>query len=315
MSMTVPLRLIVMGTSPFAVPALRQLHASGYRIVAVYTQPPRPAGRGMKLQLSPVHAAAEQLGLPVLTPASLKTEEAQAEFRSHGADLAIVAAYGLLLPPPVLEAPRLGCINLHGSNLPRWRGAAPIQRAIMAGDTRTGVDIFQMEKGLDTGPIHASRTVEIGPHETAGALHDRLALLAAEMLPATVTAIAQGRSQPRPQPAEGVMYAHKILKEEGQIDFKRPAAELDRQIRALTPWPGCFAYLGDERFTILKAAPVAASGVAGTVIELPLTVACGTGALSIECLQPAGKRPMSAEEFARGRRLAAGAMLRCPVTA
>lgn len=313
--MSEKLRLIVMGTSPFAVPALRVLAAQGYRVAAVYTQPPRPAGRGMKERRSAVHEAADELGLPVLTPSTLKTLDAQAAFAAHGADLAVVAAYGLLLPLAVLTAPGLGCINLHGSNLPRWRGAAPIQRAIMAGDATTGVDIFQMEVGLDTGPVHASRTVTIGTHETAGQLHDRLAILAADMLPETLAAIAAGRSDPRPQDEAGATYAHKIQKAEGQLDFKKSALELDRQIRGLTPWPGTFAFLEGERLVVGRAEPVQADGEAGTVIETPFTVACGQGALRILEVQPAGRRMMAADEFARGRRLALGARLTCSATA
>ncbi|SNB64361.1 methionyl-tRNA formyltransferase [Arboricoccus pini] len=311
MSIRPPLRLILMGTSPFAVPALRRLHAGPHRIEAVYTQPPRPAGRGMKERPSPVHEAALELGLPVLTPASFKTEAALAEFTALAADLAIVAAYGLILPRPVLSAPRLGCINLHGSNLPRWRGAAPIQRAIMAGDATTGVDIFQMEAGLDTGPVLASRTVTIGPHETAGFLHDRLAAIAADMLPSLLEGLANGTAQAIPQPSQGATYASKIQKDEGAIDFGQSAIEIDRRIRGLTPWPGCFAYLGKERLGILAAEPVAGSGEPGTVIELPLTVACGEGALRITSVQPAGKRPMPAEAFARGRRLGVSDRLAC----
>lgn len=315
MSERPPLRLVLMGTSPFAVPALERLHAGPDRIEAVYTQPPRPAGRGMKERLSPVHAAALELGLPVLTPASLKDEATRTAFAALAPDLAVVAAYGLILPPAILATPRLGCINLHGSNLPRWRGAAPIQRAIMAGDATTGVDIFQMEAGLDTGPVLASRTVAIGRHETAGLLHDRLAALAADMLPPLLTDMAAGTAEARPQPAEGATYASKIQKDEGALDFSRPAAELDRHIRGLTPWPGCFAYLGGTRLGILTAEPVAGHGEPGAVIGLPLTVACGEGALRIASVQPAGKRPMPAEDFARGRRLEVGDRLACRATA
>lgn len=300
-----PLRLVVMGTSPFAVPALERLAAAGHDIAAVFTQPPRPAGRGMAERRTVMHEAALRLGLEVRTPSSLKDEAVQAAFRDLGTDLAVVGAYGLILPRPILAVPRLGCINLHASLLPRWRGAAPIQRAILAGDEATGITIFQMEPGLDKGPAYAMQSLTIDARETAGELHDRLSILAAEMIPGVVEAIAAGLA-PLPQPADGVTYAAKLEKEEGRIDWRRDALELDRQVRALTPWPGSFAMLGQERLAIVRAEPVAGAGEPGTVLEAPLTVACGTGALRIVEAQRAGRRPMAAQELARGLRLAPG---------
>ena len=305
-----PLRLVVMGTSPFAVPSLERLAAGPHALVAVYTQPPRPAGRGMQERRTAVHEAALRLGLPVRAPASLRPPEVQAEFAALGADLAVVAAYGLLLPEAVLTAPRLGCVNLHGSVLPRWRGAAPIQRAIMAGDTTTGVSIFAMEAGLDTGPVYARQPYPIGPRATAGEIHDALALLAARMLPEAIAGIAAGTLQAVPQPEAGVTYAAKIDKEEGRLDFTRPAVELDRRIRALTPWPGCFCSLGSERLNVLEAEPLAwPTGRPGEIVAAPLTVTCGSGALRITRVQRAGRRAMTAEELARGLRLEPGLRL------
>jgi len=299
------LRLAVMGTSPFAVPALERLAAAGHEIAAVYTQPPRPAGRGMAERRTAMHDVALRLGLEVRTPASLKDEAVQAAFGDLGTDLAVVGAYGLILPRPILAAPRLGCVNLHASLLPRWRGAAPIQRAILAGDEETGISIFQMEPGLDTGPVYAMQPLTIGARETAGELHDRLAGLAADTIPGVIEAIATGLA-PLPQPADGVTYAAKLEKEEGRIDWRRPAPEIDRQVRAMTPWPGTFAMLGLERLGIVRAEPVAGAGEPGTVIEPPLTVACGKGAVRILEAQRPGRRPMAALELARGLRLAPG---------
>jgi methionyl-tRNA formyltransferase len=305
------LRLVFMGTSAFAVPSLERLVATQHGVASVYTQPPRPAGRGMLERRTPVHEAALRLGLPVRTPASLRRPpEIQAEFAALAADLAVVAAYGLLLPQPILDAPRLGCINLHGSLLPRWRGAAPIQRAIMAGDTETGISIFAMEAGLDTGPVYARRPYAIPERATAGKVHDDLALLAADMLPQVIGAIAAGTLRAVPQDDEGVTYAPKIEKEEGRLDFDRPAPVLDRRIRALTPWPGCFCTLHGERLNVLEAEPVQGpTGRPGQIVLPPLTVACGEGALRITRVQRAGRRAMSAEELGRGLRLEPGLQL------
>jgi methionyl-tRNA formyltransferase len=302
-------RLVVMGTSDFAVPALERLIELGHPIVAVYTQPPRPAGRGHRLQKTPMHLRAEALGLPVEAPPTLRDPGVEAGFRGLGADLAIVGAYGLILPPPILTAPRLGCINLHASLLPRWRGAAPIQRAIMAGDSETGVSIFRMEAGLDTGPVFVMRSTPIGPEDTAATLHDRLAGMAAEMVPEVVEALARGTAVATPQRPEGVTYAAKIRREEGRLDFTRPAAEIERRLRALDPWPGCWCRLGDQRLLILAGEVVPGSGVPGTVIGLPLTIACGEAALRVTRVQRPGRRPMSPEELQRGFAIPQGTVL------
>lgn len=299
------MRLIMMGTAPFAVPALEVLAAGPHEVVAVYTQPPRPAGRGHKLQQSAVHEAALRLGLPVHHPATLKDPAVQESFAAHRADLAVVAAYGLLLPRPVLAAPRLGCINLHGSILPRWRGAAPVQRAIMAGDGETGVCIFQMEPGMDTGPVFACRSTPIGPRDTSATLLDRLAGMAAGMLPELIQAIDAGTIAAVPQPEAGITHAPKIAREEARLDWSWPAERLDRMIRAITCW--CEAQ--GERLTILEAEPVPGGGEPGRIVGLPLTVACGQGALRIAKAVRAGRKPMTAEELQRGFALPLGTRL------
>ena len=304
-----PLRLVVMGTTGFVLPSLDALIAAGHAIAAVYTQPPRPAGRGHQLRRTPVHEAAERLGLPVRTPRTLKDPAAQAEFAAIGADLAVVGAYGLLLPRPVLEAPRLGCVNLHASLLPRWRGAAPIERAILAGDAETGLCIFRMEEGLDTGLVYAARAVAIGPETTAPELHARLAALAATMIPEVVQGIGAGSLHAVPQPEEGVTYARKLLREEGRIDFAAPAAEVARWLRALNPAPGCWCEARGERLGVLSGAVVAGSGAPGTVLALPLTIACGADALAVGQVQRAGRRPMTADELKRGFALPVGTRL------
>ena len=300
---------MVMGTTGFVLPGLDALLAAGHEIAAVYTQPARPAGRGHQLRRTPVHDRAEVLGLPVRTPRTLKDVEAQAEFAALGADLAVVGAYGLLLPQPVLEAPRLGCINLHASLLPRWRGAAPIERAILAGDAETGISIFRMEEGLDTGPVYAMRPLPIGPDATAPGLHERLAALAAEMLPDTVQGIASGTLPAVPQPEAGVIYARKLTREEGRIDFTEPAAAIERRLRALNPAPGCWCEAKGERLGLLAGEPVDGSGDPGTILALPLTVACGEGVLAITRVQRAGKRPMTPDELQRGFPLPMGTRL------
>ena len=304
-----PLRLVVMGTTGFVLPSLDALIAAGHQIAAVYTQPPRPAGRGHQLRRTPVHEAAERLGLPVRTPRTLKDPAAQAEFAALGADLAVVGAYGLLLPRPVLEDPRLGCVNLHASLLPRWRGAAPIERAILAGDAETGLCIFRMEEGLDTGLVYAARAVAIGPETTAPELHARLAALAATMIPEVVQGIAAGTLQALPQPEEGVTYARKLVRDEGRIDFVAPAAEIERRLRALNPAPGCWCEARGERLGLLSGAVVAGSGAPGTVLALPLTIACGADALAVGQVQRAGRRPMTADELQRGFALPVGTRL------
>jgi methionyl-tRNA formyltransferase len=309
------LKLAFMGTPDFSVPVLAEILAAGHDVVAVYSQPPRKAGRGMEEQPSPVHRFAEEHGIPVFTPVSLKGEAEQEAFASLDLDAAIVVAYGLLLPKPVLEAPRLGCLNLHASLLPRWRGAAPIQRAIMAGDRETGVMVMQMEEGLDTGPVLLAERVAIAPDDTAGALHDRLSHIGASLMVRALAALSRGGLQPTPQPEEGVTYAKKIEKAEARIDWSRPAKEVDCHIRGLTPFPGAFFEAGEgrnaTRIKVLRAKPVPKSGKPGEVLSAldTIVVACGEGALEISELQRAGKSPMFARDFLRGFPLAAGEVL------
>ena len=299
-----------MGSAGFAVPALEALARSGQTIPLVLTQPPRPAGRGMSERRTPVHTAAERLGLPIATPATLREPGEQERLRALAPDLVVVAAYGLLLPEAVLAIPRLGCLNLHASLLPRWRGAAPIQRAILAGDRETGVCLMRMEKGLDTGPVYACRRTPIGPRETAGALHDRLAVLAADLLLELLPAIAAGTAHPTPQPAEGVTYAAKIGPADQRLDFARTAVELDRQVRALSPAPGAWCLARGERLLVLEAEPVEGpKRVPGEIVALPLTVACGEGALALHRVQRAGRKAMSAAELQRGFPLPLGSRL------
>ena len=309
------LRLAFMGTPDFAVPVLAEILAAGHEVAAVYSQPPRKAGRGMAEQPSPVHRFAEEHGIPVFTPVSLKGEAEQQAFASLDLDVAVVVAYGLLLPKPVLDAPRLGCLNLHASLLPRWRGAAPIQRAIMAGDEETGVMVMQMEEGLDTGPVLLAERVAIAPRETAGSLHDRLSQIGASLMVRALAALSRGGLAPTPQPETDVTYAKKIEKAEARIDWSRPAKELDCIIRGLTPFPGAFFELGEggnaTRIKVLAAKPVAKSGKPGTILEAAghIVVACGEGALEISELQRAGKSPVAARDFLRGFPLAAGEVL------
>jgi len=298
------LKLVYMGTADFAVPALKALAQSRHEVVAVYTQPARPAGRGMKARPSPIARSATALNLPILTPGTLREETAGETLASFNADLAVVAAYGLILPQAILDIPRLGCINLHGSVLPRWRGAAPIQRAILAGDFESGVTIIQMEAGLDTGPMLAMETVSIGDRATAQAFHDQLAELAAKMVVPTVDRLAEGEIEAMPQPDDGAVYAHKIEKSEGRIDWRQPAIAIDRQIRALNPWPGCWTELDDQRLRVLEGRPGEDGGAAtaepGTVLDDHLTVVCGEGSFRIAKLQRAGGKPMAAMDFLRG---------------
>lgn len=303
------LRLAFMGTPDFAVPTLAEIIAQGHEVACVYTQPPRPAGRGKELRKTPVHVFAEQQGLEVRTPKSLKGETEQKEFTALDLDVAVVVAYGLILPKTALDTPRLGCLNLHGSLLPRWRGAAPIQRAVMAGDAVTGVMVMQMDEGLDTGPVLLAEQTPIGAHETAGELHDRLAHIGASLMGRALSALSRGGLDATPQPDEGVTYAHKIEKSEGHIDWTKPAIEVDRVIRGLTPFPGAFFELEGTRVKVLRAAPVECSGTPGTVIGPGLTVACGTGALQITEVQRAGKATMDVEAFLRGTNLPTGTVL------
>jgi methionyl-tRNA formyltransferase len=298
-----------MGTTGFVVPSLERLLAEGHEVAAVYTQPPRPAGRGHKLRLAPVHEAAERLGLEIRTPRTLKDPEAQVAFAELRTDLAVVGAYGLLLPKPILDAPRLGCINLHASLLPRWRGAAPIERAILAGDRATGISVFQMEEGLDTGPVLAVQAVPITGTTTAPELHASLSRLAAEMLPGVVAGLAAGTLRAEPQPEAGITYARKLERDEGRLDFAEPAVLIERRLRALNPSPGCWCEARGERLLLLAGAVVGGAGEPGTLIEPPFTVACGERALRVTRLQRAGRKPMTPEELQRGFPLPPGTRL------
>lgn len=301
------MRIIFMGTPEFAVPALVALVEAGHEVVAAYTQPPRPGGRrGKELTPSPVHREAQTRGIEVRHPVSLKGVEAQREFAALDADIAVVAAYGLILPQAVLDAPRLGCLNIHASILPRWRGAAPIQRAILAGDPTTGVTIMQMEAGLDTGPMLATLRTTID-RKTAGELTAELAERGAQLLIGTLRDLAVHR--PVRQPDEGVTYARKIDKAEARIDFTRAADVVERQVRAFMPVPGAFFELDGERYKVLAAEPVEGSGDPGTTLDDALTVACGSGALRIARIQRAGKPAMEAADLLRGRPIEAGSRL------
>lgn len=301
------MRLVFMGTPAFAARALQALVDAGHDICAVYSQPPRPAHRGKKLTPSPVQALAQTLDLPVFTPLKLRDAERQAEFAAHRADVAVVAAYGLILPQPVLDAPRYGCLNIHASLLPRWRGAAPIQRAIEAGDTETGICIMQMEAGLDTGPVLLRRPCPIAPDETAATLHDRLAALGAE---AIVDALAHLRTlTPQPQDESRATYAAKIDKAEAKLDWSQPATLLERRVRAFCPAPGAYFLLGDERIRVLAAEVMDADGTPGTVLDASLTIACGAQALRPALVQRAGKAAMPTTEMLRGLPVAAGLRL------
>jgi methionyl-tRNA formyltransferase len=306
----VRLRVIYMGTPDFAVPPLSEIVAAGHDVLAVYTQPPRPAGRGMVARKSAVHTFAEEAGIPVLTPKSLKSAEVQNAFYAHDADVAVVAAYGLLLPRAILSAPRFGCLNIHGSLLPRWRGAAPIQRAIMAGDKHTGIAIMQMDEGLDTGPICMGERISIGPDMTAGELHDELSLLGAKLIARALVQLGRGELTSRPQPTEGITYAAKLTKEEERIDWTRSAIEVHDQIRALSPTPGAWfeALLAGrrERIKVLRSVIVAGRGEPGVLLDSQLTVACGHQAVRFTRVQRAGKKPMLGAEFLRGFPLSRG---------
>jgi methionyl-tRNA formyltransferase len=302
------MRLIFMGTPDFAVPTLIELAARGHDIAAVYTRAPKPAGRGMALQPSPVEREAQRLGLPVLTPKTLKDAAAQAEFRAHNADAAVVVAYGLILPKPILEAPRLGCFNVHASLLPRWRGAAPINRAVMAGDAESGVTIMQMDEGLDTGAMAMAERVAIGPYMTAGDLHDALARLGADLMARALAALERGSLTLTPQPEQGITYADKISKEETRIDWAKPSREVQNHIRGLSPFPGAWFELGGVRIKALRPTRGEGTGAPGTVLDEHFTIACGDGAVRLTQVQRAGKQPMSAEEFLRGTAVKVGSV-------
>lgn len=302
------MRIAFMGTPDFAVPLLAELIAEGHDIAAVYSQPPRPKGRGLQEEPTPVAKLALQHGLDVRTPVSLKNAEAQADFAALNLDIAVVAAYGLLLPKPILDAPRLGCWNLHGSLLPRWRGAAPVQRAIMAGDEKTGVMVMRMEEGLDTGPVLMTEETPIG-RKTAGELTDELAHTGAKLMARALKAMEAGNIAAVPQPEEGATYAKKILKDEARIDWTKSAAAVDAHIRGLSPWPGAWSEAGGERLKILYAEPVSGEGAPGTVLDDQLTIACGNGAVRLMRLQRPGKSAMNAADLLRGWSLAKGTKL------
>ncbi|MGC0223633.1 methionyl-tRNA formyltransferase [Pseudooceanicola nitratireducens] len=301
------MRVIFMGTPEFSVPVLEALVAAGHEIACVYCQPPRPAGRGKKDRPTPVHARALDLGLEVRHPVSLKGEAAQAEFAALEADVAVVVAYGLILPQAVLDAPKFGCLNIHASLLPRWRGAAPIHRAIMAGDAETGVCIMQMEAGLDTGPVLLREAVEIGAEEVTAGLHDRLSELGARLIVEALERLPE--LEPEVQPEVGVTYASKIDKGEARVDWSRPADEVDRLIRGLSPFPGAFVEVEGERLKLLASRLGEGQGRPGEVLDDALTVACGQGAVQLLRLQRAGKGAQDAEEFLRGRPLLKGTQL------
>lgn len=302
------MRVIFMGTPEFSVPALTALAAAGHDIAAVYCQPPRPAGRGKHARPAPVQIRAEAMGLAVRHPASLKPDAVQADFAALAGDVAVVVAYGLILPRPVLDAPRLGCLNIHASLLPRWRGAAPIHRAIMAGDRETGICVMQMEPGLDTGPVLMRRTTPIGATETAGDLHDRLSVMGAELIVETLSRLPD--LAPQPQSGAGVTYAAKIDKSEARIDWTAGAATVDRQIRGLSPFPGAWTEIGGERVRVLGSRLIGAgAGKPGEVIDNALGVACGSGAVQLTRLQRAGKAAQDAESFLRGRPVVPGTLL------
>jgi methionyl-tRNA formyltransferase len=304
------MNIVFMGTPDFSVPALDALIAAGHTVLAVYTQPPRPAGRGHKEQPSPVQRAAERHGVPVRVPKSLRDAAAQAEFKALRADLAVVAAYGLILPKPVLDAPLRGCLNIHASLLPRWRGAAPIQRAIEAGDAESGITIMVMDEGLDTGSMLLKESVPIAAETTAGTLHDALAAVGAKLIVRALAGLDSGALVPAAQPAEGVTYAKKIAKEEARLDWRAPAAVLERRIRAFNPVPGAWFEAKGERVRILRASVQAGrAGAPGTVLDDTLAVACGDGALRPLELQRAGKAPVAADAFLRGFPLPPGTQL------
>jgi methionyl-tRNA formyltransferase len=305
-----PLRLVFMGTPDFAVPTLVELVGRGHDVAAVYTREPKPAGRrGLELAPTPIEREARRFGIPVLTPKTLRTADAEAQFRAHAADAAVVVAYGLILPKPILDAPRLGCFNLHASALPRWRGAAPINRAIMAGDAATAVMVMRMEEGLDTGPVAMAERVAIEPDMTAGELHDRLAPLGADLMARALAALEKDALVLTAQAGDGVTYAAKIDKAETRIDWRKPSQLTHDHARGLSPFPGAWCEIGGARVKVLRTTRADGAGAAGTVLDDKLTVACSDGAIRILNLQPAGKRPMAADEFLRGTRVAPGTVL------
>jgi methionyl-tRNA formyltransferase len=313
------MRIAFLGTSAFAVPPLKALVEAGHDVVAVYTRAPQPAGRGNKERKTPVHGEAERLGLPVRTPATLKTADEATAFKALDLDAGVVVSYGHILPRDFLDAPVLGCINIHGSLLPRWRGAAPIHRALLAGDAETGVTTMRMDEGLDTGPMLLAERTPISAADTAETVHDRLAEMGATLIVSTLDSLVTKRLEAVPQPTDGVTYAHKLGKEEGLLDWRRPAAELERKVRAFHPWPGTAFEApkdgGVERIKVLEATLAIASGAPGTVgitrDGYPV-VACGSGGLRLQKLQRPGKAAQSADAFLRGFALATGSVLPSP---
>jgi methionyl-tRNA formyltransferase len=305
-----PLRLVFMGTPDFAVPTLLEIVGRGHDVAAVYTRAPKPGGRGMALQPSPVEREARRLGLPVLTPTTLRTSDAAAAFRAHCAQAAVVVAYGLILPQPILDAVPLGCFNLHASLLPRWRGAAPINRAIMAGDAETGVMVMKMDQGLDTGPVAMAERVPIGPDTTAGELHDELARLGADLMVRALAALERDALTLTPQAEAGVTYAAKIDKDETRIGWARPWQQVHDHCRGLSPFPGAWFEIEGTRVKVLRTAKGEGAGAPGTLLDDQFTVACGEGAVRILELQRAGRQPMKTQEFLRGTPVAPGTLLR-----
>jgi methionyl-tRNA formyltransferase len=310
----VSLSVVFMGTPDFAVPTLSEIIGQGHEVVAAYTRAPKPAGRGMDEQKTPVHRLADRFGIPVFTPRTLRDEQAQADFASLNADVAVVVAYGLILPAPVLQAPALGCLNLHGSLLPRWRGAAPIQRAIMAGDAETGVMVMQMDEGLDTGPVGMVERIAITPDMTAQDLHDRMSVLGADLMVRALAALDRGSLAFVPQGEDGVTYAAKIDKAEARIDWSRPARDVHNKVRGLSPFPGAWfeADLGKgrERVKVLRTQLAEGRGVPGAVIDDALVIACGEGAVRLVEVQRAGAKAMKAADFLNGAKVGPGTVFR-----
>lgn len=304
------LRVIFMGTPDFAVPTLTEIVGQGHEVVSCYTRAPAQAGRGLELKPSPVHRAAERFGIPVFTPKTLKGEEAAEAIASHNADVAVVVAYGMILPQAILDIPELGCLNLHASLLPRWRGAAPIQRAIMAGDPESGICVMKMEAGLDTGPVGMVEKVAIERDMTAGELHDRLASLGADLMVRALAALGRGALHFTPQPEEGVTYAAKIANAEAKLNWARPARQVHDLVRGLSPFPGAFAEVdlgkGPERLKVLRTALAGGAAEPGTLLDGEGTIACAEGAVKLLQVQRAGRAPMSGVDFLRGARLEPG---------
>ncbi|WP_371135547.1 methionyl-tRNA formyltransferase [Frigidibacter sp.] len=307
------MRVIFMGTPDFAVPTLTEIIGQGHEVVSCYTRAPAQAGRGLELKPSPVHRAAERFGIPVFTPSTLKTPDIADQIASHQADVAVVVAYGMILPQAILDIPELGCLNLHASLLPRWRGAAPIQRAVMAGDAESGVCVMKMEAGLDTGPVGMVERLEIGPDMTSGELHDALAPLGADLMVRALAALGRGALRFTPQPDEGVTYAAKIANAEAKLNWARPARQVHDLVRGLAPFPGAFAEIdlgkGPERLKILRTALAGGAAEPGILLDEDGTVACAEGAVKLLQVQRAGGRPVSGAEFLRGARLGAGGRL------